>query len=186
MRVGTRKLLDRAFSGLGLTSIVLLAASLLIILAPMAIRGAGAFVFRGTIEWRQLMFEKFGRGNPDALEAQQEEVRLARKPVYDMLAQFETEMTSSLDGLLPKLELLAQREDSLARLVARRMKRLEENDTFESRLNIFTSLHEKLAARPEAEEIKTTLEAMGDLLPHLEKRKEGLEGVETSMTSTPM
>ena len=50
-----RKLVDRAFSGLGITAIVLLSAALLVILAPMVVRGAGAFVFRGTVEYRQLL-----------------------------------------------------------------------------------------------------------------------------------
>lgn len=94
----TRKLVDRAFSGLGITSIVLLSAALLVILAPMVVRGTGAFVFRGTVEYRQLLLEKFNRGNPDALASEREEAIRARRPVYDMLAAFEEELETTRES----------------------------------------------------------------------------------------
>ncbi len=92
MRLGTRKLLDKAFSGLGLFSIGLIAASLLVILLPIIVRGAGAFWFRGTVEFRKLNFDKFGRGSRQAIEAEVAQASAARQPVYDMLAAFEAEM----------------------------------------------------------------------------------------------
>ena len=63
MRLQTRKILDRAFAGSGVLAIGLMAAALLILLAPMLIRGAGAIFFTGTVEHRRLMLEKFERGN---------------------------------------------------------------------------------------------------------------------------
>ena len=49
LRLGTRKLLDRSFTGMSVLSIVLLAAALLVLLAPMCIRGVGAYLFQGTV-----------------------------------------------------------------------------------------------------------------------------------------
>ncbi|HLA84100.1 MAG TPA: phosphate ABC transporter permease PstA [Thermoguttaceae bacterium] len=98
MNLGTRKVVDRAFSGLGVTSIVLLAAALVVILAPMVLRGTGAFVFRGTVEFRRLEFEKFGRGNPDRLKAEQAAAIRARKTVYDMLKVFPREIEQREDA----------------------------------------------------------------------------------------
>ena len=71
---------------------MLLAAALLVFLAPIVVRGLGAFVFRGTIEYRRLMLEKFDRGDVDAVEAEQAEAAEARRPVYEMLAAFEKEL----------------------------------------------------------------------------------------------
>ncbi|MBN1341373.1 MAG: phosphate ABC transporter permease PstA [Phycisphaerae bacterium] len=94
MQLGTRRLLDRAFSGLGLTSICLLGLSLLVILTPIVARGIGAFVFRGTVEYRKLALEKFGRGDSETLRTEIEEAQRARQPVYDMLAAFKKELAS--------------------------------------------------------------------------------------------
>ena len=63
MERGTRNVLDRAFSSLGIIAIALMAAALLVMLAPIFVRGTGAVVFRGTIEFRLMMLEKFGHGD---------------------------------------------------------------------------------------------------------------------------
>ena len=99
MKLGTRKIVDRAFSGLGITSILLLTAALLAILAPMVIRGSKAFVFRGTVEYRRMMFEKFGRGNLTRIEAEQEEARKVRQPIYEMVNAFHQEVEQRRDAL---------------------------------------------------------------------------------------
>ncbi len=92
MEVGTRKLLDRSFTSVGFLAIILMAVSLVILLQPIIIRGGKAFVFKGTVEYRKLMREQFGRGNAEELSMDLEEARLARKPVYDLLDAFENEM----------------------------------------------------------------------------------------------
>ena len=48
-------------------SILLLAATLLVFLAPIVVRGSAAFVFQGTVEYRRLMFEIVGRGRREAI-----------------------------------------------------------------------------------------------------------------------
>jgi phosphate transport system permease protein len=89
MRLQTRKILDRAFAGSGALAIVLMAAALLILLAPMLIRGAGAIFFTGTVEHRRLMLEKFERGNRQEVKTEIQAARAAREPVYRMIAEFE-------------------------------------------------------------------------------------------------
>lgn len=92
MRLETRQLLDKAFSGLGLIAIGLMALSLLVILTPIIWRGSKAFVFKGTIEHRRVMMEQFDRGDPDRFNAELAEAAVARAPVYAMMTAFESEM----------------------------------------------------------------------------------------------
>jgi phosphate transport system permease protein len=88
----TRKLLDRSFSGLGIFSVLLMAGALLVILAPIFARGSQAFVFRATVEHRRMILEKFNRGDAATVEAETAAARTARKPVYDMIAEFKKEL----------------------------------------------------------------------------------------------
>lgn len=92
MRLGTRRLLDRAFSSLGLIAIGLMALVLIVILTPIISKGTGAFVFRSTVEHRKLMFDQWNRGNPEKLEKDKEAAAAARAPVYQMLADFDAEL----------------------------------------------------------------------------------------------
>jgi phosphate transport system permease protein len=92
MHLATRKMLDRSFSGLGFLSITLMTLSLLVILVPIMVRGFGAFVFRGTVEFRRMQLEKFERGNREAIEAEVAAARAAREPVYAQVAQFRDEL----------------------------------------------------------------------------------------------
>ena len=94
MQLATRKLLDRALSGLGVFSIILMAVSLLIILAPIFARGLKAVVFKATVEHRRLMLEKLGRGDREVVEAEIGIAEEARLPVYEMLAAFENELST--------------------------------------------------------------------------------------------
>ena len=59
----TRKVLDKSFTGFGIMSIVLMAASLLVILAPICVRGVGAFFFATTVEHRKMLLELFEQGD---------------------------------------------------------------------------------------------------------------------------
>jgi phosphate transport system permease protein len=86
----TRKILDRSFSGFGMVSILLLAAALVVVLLPILWRGAGAFIYRATVEDRRVMLDLFDRGDPEAVAVEVEQVRQARRPVYRMLQAFET------------------------------------------------------------------------------------------------
>ncbi len=92
MRLETRKLLDKSFSGMGLIAIAIMAAALVLILTPIMWRGSKAFVFKGTIEHRRVMLEQFQRGNPGSFTAEMKKIEEARAPVFQMLENFEAEM----------------------------------------------------------------------------------------------
>ncbi len=92
MRLETRKLLDRSFTASGVLAIVLMTSALVILLAPMFIRGSGAIFFTATVEHRRLMMEKFERGNRPMIEAEIASARAAREPVYRMMAEFEKQV----------------------------------------------------------------------------------------------
>ena len=92
MRLETRKVLDKAFSGLGLIAIAVMGIALILILTPIVWRGSKAFVFRGTIEHRRVMLEQFDRGNAEAFNKQMALAIDARKPVYQMLEDFDAEL----------------------------------------------------------------------------------------------
>ena len=90
----TRKLLDASFTGFGIMSIVLMAASLLVILAPIFSKGISAYVFRATIEHRKAQLDLFEEGSEKRLHEELGRVAAARKPVYDMLSAFDAELAA--------------------------------------------------------------------------------------------
>jgi len=90
MRRWFRSLFNTFFTGTAALSIVLMAGALVVILAPMLIKGATAVVFRGTVEWRELQLKEdiFNRGDPEEVSAELKQVAEARRPVYEMLDRF--------------------------------------------------------------------------------------------------
>lgn len=92
MKIETRKVLDKSFSGLGFFSIFLLTASLVFVLAPIFVRGVRAFIFKGTIEFRRLNFEKFGRGDKTKLDQEIKQASAIRAYVYSLLGEFEKKL----------------------------------------------------------------------------------------------
>jgi len=92
MQTTSRRLVNRSFTGMGLASIALLAVALLVILYPIVVRGAGAMVFKATVEHRRLQFELFEHGDGAIVEAEFARARQAREPVYQMLVAFEKEL----------------------------------------------------------------------------------------------
>jgi phosphate transport system permease protein len=95
MRLGTRKLLDRSFSGMGLFSVLVMSATLVIVLGPVVVQGSRAFVFRATVEHRRFLLEKFDRGDRARVQAELAAARRARQPVYAFLAAYEQELESA-------------------------------------------------------------------------------------------
>jgi phosphate transport system permease protein len=94
MRIETRRLLDRAFSSLGLIAIGLMALVLVVILTPIISKGSSAFVFRSTVEHRKLMFDHWNRGNPERVKQDEDKAAEARAPVYQMLSDFKIELAA--------------------------------------------------------------------------------------------
>src|SRR5690554_6509601 len=115
MRLATRKLLDRSFSSIGIFAILMMALALLAILVPVFKRGAGAYVFRGTIEHRRIMLERFSRGDAMALKADLAAAAKARQPLYDAINAYRAEQSEAVNLAITAAERLSQREDFLGR-----------------------------------------------------------------------
>ena len=77
---------------MGFFSIFLLFASLVVVLAPIFARGLGAFIFRGTVEFRRLNFEQFNRGSKERIDREKEISISSRQVVYDLIADFEKQI----------------------------------------------------------------------------------------------
>jgi phosphate transport system permease protein len=92
MELQTRKMLDKSFSIIGVIAILLMAVALVILLAPIFARGIGAFAFKGTVEHRRMILDKFGRGDRVKIEKEAAAAASARAPVYEMMGRFEAEM----------------------------------------------------------------------------------------------
>ena len=69
-----------------------MAVALLLILTPIIWNGAKAFIFKGTIEYRQVMLDHFDRGNAEKIEEQTARSDAARAPIYNMMETFEADM----------------------------------------------------------------------------------------------
>jgi phosphate transport system permease protein len=94
MRLSTRKLLDRAFTGVGLFSILLMGLALLFILGPIFSKGASALVFRQTVEHRRFLLDKLQRGAPEKLADEMRLAQEARQPVYQYLTALDDKITT--------------------------------------------------------------------------------------------
>jgi phosphate transport system permease protein len=92
MNLGTRKLLNRSFTAVGIGSIIVMGLTLLIVLVPIVSKGIGAVFFKETVEHRQLLFDEFGRGDRNQLLKEIASSDAYRARVYDILADFETEL----------------------------------------------------------------------------------------------
>jgi len=95
MRIGTRALFDRSFTFVSVVSIAFMSAALLVLLGPIFVKGSSAFVFRATIEHRELMLDRFDRGNRDALAAERARTDAARAPVFEALRAFEAQLDTA-------------------------------------------------------------------------------------------
>jgi len=92
MNIGTRKILDRSFTALGIGSIVVMAIALLIVLVPITTNGIGAIFFTGTVEHRKMLLHEFKRGGSEHLRSEIASSDRYRSKVYEMLTRFEAEL----------------------------------------------------------------------------------------------
>ncbi len=89
MRTAIRRFTNHIFSLLSLGAVLLLILALVVILSPMLYRGAGAVVFRGTVEFRKMQQAQFNRGDPDELQAEAAQTEKARQEIYDLVDHFQ-------------------------------------------------------------------------------------------------
>ncbi len=118
MQLRTRKVVDRAFTGLGVFSIGLVAATLIVLLGPIVVRGLGAFFFSATIEHRRVQLDVFGHGDATAIDGEWIAVQAARQPVYDAMTAFENQLETQFRGRERReyRELYAEFKDALREL----------------------------------------------------------------------
>ena len=88
MRLILRQFLDKAFTLAAAVSVLIIVGILLVVLVPMFQKGLSAVFFTETIEFRKLQKETHNRGNDEALQRRIEQTNAARKPIYDVLADF--------------------------------------------------------------------------------------------------
>lgn len=150
MRLSTRKLLDRSFTGVGILAIVLMAVALIAILVPIFSKGVGAYLFRGTVEHRRQMFDLFERGDPEKLDAEWQQVLTARKPVYDALAAFRTEQRTTLAEAIGAAERLGQREGVSGSRIRRALSRVEASEDFAQSIDLLQRIAHLMEADPDA------------------------------------
>lgn len=103
MNLQTRKLVDRSFTGMGFFSVLLMGAVLLFLLVPIVSKGVGAYVFRGTVEHRRFCLDHFERGNREKIKEEVAQVEAARKPLWDMIAAYRSELDAK-EGKLSELK----------------------------------------------------------------------------------
>ena len=92
MNIGTRKILDRSFTAVGIGSIVVMAFALMIVVVPIVYNGIGAVFFTGTVEHRKMLHAEFRRGDSQYLSSEVASSNRYRAKVYDMLTGFEAEL----------------------------------------------------------------------------------------------
>jgi phosphate transport system permease protein len=92
MQLSTRKWLDRLFSFSAYSAIGLMMFVLVLVIGPIFMKGFGAYVFQGTIDYRRMMLNQFTRGDEQALEAEWMEVKQERTVIYAALSAFEKEL----------------------------------------------------------------------------------------------
>jgi phosphate transport system permease protein len=84
--------MDRAFTASGVLATGLMTAALLLLLAALCVRGAGAVFFTGTVEHRRMMIERYERGDRAAVEAEIAAARAAREPIDRWIAEFDRQL----------------------------------------------------------------------------------------------
>lgn len=90
-----RKWGDRLFTLASLLAVVLVVGALAGILLPMLYRGAGAILFQGTVEYRRMQLEQFGRGDSQAVLAEVQQAAAARRRAYEIFDGFAAGLETS-------------------------------------------------------------------------------------------
>ncbi|MBN2685107.1 MAG: phosphate ABC transporter permease PstA [Pontiellaceae bacterium] len=164
MRLESRKLLDKAFSGVGLIAIVIMALALIFILAPIIWRGSKAFIFKATVEHRKVMFEQFHHGSRETLERESAAAEKARAPIYQMLADYEESNLQKSTGI----EQLIEEKDQLRDVLRDEMRALKKAEVVdEEKLDALDAQRDLL--KEEIDELEEQLDALEDsLAPYTE------------------
>lgn len=90
MKTSTRKILDKSFSALALSSMAIMCAAAVAFLAPIIINGSGAVWFKATVEHFKFLRELLDRGSAQELAAMTEKSDAAREKLYSLMRAYES------------------------------------------------------------------------------------------------
>lgn len=90
MKTSTRKILDKSFSALALSSMAIMCAAAVAFLAPIIINGSGAVWFKATVEHFKFLREVLDRGSARELAAMAEKSDAAREKLYSLMRAYES------------------------------------------------------------------------------------------------
>ena len=90
MKTSTRKILDKSFSALALSSMAIMCAAAVAFLAPIIINGSGAVWFKATVEHFKFLREVLDRGSARELAAMTEKSGAAREKLYSLMRAYES------------------------------------------------------------------------------------------------
>lgn len=90
MKTSTRKILDKSFSALALSSMAIMCAAAVAFLAPIIINGSGAVWFKATVEHFKFLREVLDRGAAQELAAMTEKSDAAREKLYSLMRAYES------------------------------------------------------------------------------------------------
>ncbi len=90
MKTSTRKILDKSFSALALSSMAIMCAAAVAFLAPIIINGSGAVWFKATVEHFKFLREVLDRGSAQELTAMTEKSDAAREKLYSLMRAYES------------------------------------------------------------------------------------------------
>lgn len=176
MRLHTRKIVDRSFSAAGIFAILLMAMALVVILVPIIFRGAQAYVFRATHEHRKVMLQEFRRGNHHKIELEAQMVAQARAPIFQMLNDFESDLTGGLQGIVLDLRDVAAAEANqrLARSLERRLRSAAADSTTEQLTDALSRIRDTLSTQLNADDYGDLIARIDAELKAVENLTEGL------------
>ncbi len=86
----TRKILDASFTALAYSSLAAVAAALALFLFPIFFNGAGAFIFRATVEHEKFLYENLDADLSESEKKAISESDAARAPLYEMMREYES------------------------------------------------------------------------------------------------
>jgi phosphate transport system permease protein len=90
MKLLFRTVFDRIFTILTGLSVFMIVGVLIAILGPMFRRGAGAVLFKGTVEFSKVQLAEFRHGDEAQVRAETERTGLVRTKVYEMIDRFKS------------------------------------------------------------------------------------------------
>ena len=90
MKTSTRRILDKSFSALALSSMAIMCAAAVAFLAPIIINGSGAVWFKATVEHFKFLREVLDRGSARELAAMTEKSDAAREKLYSLMRAYES------------------------------------------------------------------------------------------------